>query len=79
MKRTKIIYRDEEGLTFMPEDLQEGKDFPRIKLASLEKLLEFLTHEKYSDSLLRFVGVGVGVDVRCSVGAMFVSFLERVL
>ena len=49
------MFRDEEGITFQPEDVAEGKSFPRIKLASFDKLIEFLTHERYSDPLLRFV------------------------
>mmetsp|Transcript_970 Transcript_970/g.2527 ORF Transcript_970/g.2527 Transcript_970/m.2527 type:complete len:716 (-) Transcript_970:255-2402(-) len=47
-------WADGSDLKFIPEDLENSSCvFPRIKAASLERLVEYLTHESYADPVLK--------------------------
>ena len=45
-------WKDEEDIKFINED-RGTRVYPRIRTASLTKLIEFLTHENYADTSLR--------------------------
>jgi len=48
-----IVWEDKEDIVFMPEDLENSKLFPRIRLASEDKLIQFLSHPDYAERSIR--------------------------
>ena len=51
-REEQTVFKDLDDLKFMPEDLEDGRPYPRIKAASLAKLVDFVTHEVYAGMYL---------------------------
>jgi hypothetical protein len=55
--QAEVTFKDEEDIKFIAEDFGT-RVYPRIRFASLRKLIEFLTHETYADTSLRYKAEG---------------------